>query len=242
MIIGTDSHTPNAGGLASCAVGVGGADAVDVMAGLPWELKAPKVIGVYLKGKMSNWTAPKDVICKVAGILTVKGGTGAIIEYHGPGIDNISCTGMGTICNMGAEIGATTSMFPYNSRMHDYLVATGRKEAANLADSFRDYLRPDPGAEYDQLIEIDLDTLEPHINGPFTPDLAHPLSKFADNVRQNGWPAELKAGLIGSCTNSFYEDMARAASVAKQALKAGIKTKIPFTITPGKSSFHKDND
>eukprot|EP00210_Caulerpa_lentillifera_P004098 g3909.t1 len=233
MIIGTDSHTPNAGGLATCAVGVGGADAVDVMAGLPWELKAPKVIGVYLKGKMSNWTAPKDVICKVAGILTVKGGTGAIIEYHGPGIDNISCTGMGTICNMGAEIGATTSLFPYNARMHDYLVATGRAQAASLADSFKEYLKPDSNAHYDQLIEIDLDTLEPHINGPFTPDLAHPLSKFADNVRQNGWPSELKAGLIGSCTNSSYEDMTRAASVAEQALKAGIKTKIPFTITPG---------
>jgi len=245
MIIGTDSHTPNAGGLASCAVGVGGADAVDVMAGLPWELKAPKVIGVRLKGKMSRWTSPKDVICKVAGILTVKGGTGAIIEYHGPGIDNISCTGMGTICNMGAEIGATTSMFPYNSRMHDYLVATGRQAAASLSDSFKEHLQPDEGATYDQLIEIDLSELEPHINGPFTPDLAHPLSQFADNVRKNGWPSELKAGLIGSCTNSSYEDMMRAASVAEQALKAGIKTKIPFTITPGseqiRATIERDN-
>ncbi|DBA67352.1 hypothetical protein WJX79_001524 [Trebouxia sp. C0005] len=233
MMIGTDSHTPNAGGLGMCAVGVGGADAVDVMAGLPWELKAPKVIGVRLTGKMSRWTSPKDVICKVAGILTVKGGTGAIVEYHGPGVDAISCTGMGTICNMGAEIGATTSMFPYNKRMYDYLVATGREPIAKLSDSFREHLRPDEGCEYDQLIEINLSELEPHINGPFTPDLAHPLSKFADALRENKWPTELKAGLIGSCTNSSYEDMARAQSVAKQALSAGIKTKVPFTITPG---------
>eukprot|EP01025_Chloroclados_australasicus_P057503 TRINITY_DN716_c0_g2_i1.p1 TRINITY_DN716_c0_g2~~TRINITY_DN716_c0_g2_i1.p1 ORF type:complete len:834 (-),score=109.77 TRINITY_DN716_c0_g2_i1:406-2808(-) len=233
MIIGTDSHTPNAGGLGMAAIGVGGADAVDVMAGLPWELKAPRVIGVRLSGKMSKWTSPKDVICRLAGILTVKGGTGSIIEYHGPGVDNISCTGMGTICNMGAEIGATTSMFPFNRRMYDYLVATEREGIANLAESFQENLKADDGAHYDELIEIDLSELEPHINGPFTPDLAHPLSKFADALRENGWPAELKAGLIGSCTNSSYEDMSRSASIAKQALKAGIKAKVPFTITPG---------
>ncbi|KAF8055995.1 Aconitate hydratase [Scenedesmus sp. PABB004] len=233
MMIGTDSHTPNAGGLGMCAVGVGGADAVDVMAGLPWELKAPKVIGVKLTGRLSKWTSPKDVILKVAGILTVKGGTGAIVEYYGDGVDNISCTGMATICNMGAEIGATTSMFPYNARMRDYLNATGRAGMAALADAFKDNLRADAGAEYDQVIEIDLSTLEPHVNGPFTPDLAHPLSKFADALRANGWPSELKAGLIGSCTNSSYEDMQRAASVARQALAAGIKSKVPFTITPG---------
>ena len=216
-----------------CAVGVGGADAVDVMAGLPWELKAPKVIGVKLTGTLSKWTSPKDVICKVAGILTVKGGTGAIVEYFGPGVDAISATGMGTICNMGAEIGATTSMFPYNKRMRDYLVATGRTAAADLADAFADNLRADEGAEYDQIIEIDLSTLEPQINGPFTPDLAHPLSEFAGALKKNGWPSELGAGLIGSCTNSSYEDMQRAASVARQALAAGIKAKVPFTITPG---------
>eukprot|EP00877_Chromochloris_zofingiensis_P008121 jgi/Chrzof1/3562/Cz13g00140.t1_ACH1[v5.2] len=233
MMIGTDSHTPNAGGLGMCAVGVGGADAVDVMAGLPWELKAPKVIGVKLTGKMSKWTSPKDVILKVAGILTVKGGTGAIVEYFGPGVDNISCTGMATICNMGAEIGATTSMFPFNKRMYDYLVATNREGAAKLADAFKENLQGDVGADYDQLIEINLSELEPHINGPFTPDLAHPLSHFADAVKRNNWPSQLKAGLIGSCTNSSYEDMQRAASVAKQALAAGIKAKVPFTITPG---------
>ncbi|GIL55400.1 hypothetical protein Vafri_10960 [Volvox africanus] len=233
MMIGTDSHTPNAGGLGVCAVGVGGADAVDVMAGLPWELKAPKVIGVKLTGKMSRWTSPKDVILKVAGILTVKGGTGAIVEYFGPGLDHMSCTGMATVCNMGAEIGATTSIFPYNKRMHDYLVATGRASAATLADAFKEHLRADEGATYDQLIEINLSELEPHINGPFTPDLAHPLSKFAEELRKNNWPTELKAGLIGSCTNSSYEDMARAASVARQALSAGIKAKVPFTISPG---------
>jgi aconitate hydratase len=233
MMIGTDSHTPNAGGLGMCAVGVGGADAVDVMAGLPWELKAPKVIGVRLTGKLARWASPKDVILKVAGILTVKGGTGAIVEYFGPGVDNISCTGMATICNMGAEIGATTSIFPYNSRMRDYLTATGRKGAATLADAFKEHLVPDAGCHYDRVIDIDLSTLEPHVNGPFTPDLAHPLSQFAAAIKKNGWPAQLKAGLIGSCTNSSYEDMQRAASVARQALKAGIKAKVPFTITPG---------
>jgi len=233
MMIGTDSHTPNAGGLGMCAVGVGGADAVDVMAGLPWELKAPKVIGVKLTGKLSKWTSPKDVILKVAGILTVKGGTGAIVEYFGPGVETMSCTGMATICNMGAEIGATTSMFPYNRRMYDYLVATSRPGAAKLADAFSENLKADANASYDQLIEINLSELEPHINGPFTPDLAHPLSKFAEELKKNGWPTTLKAGLIGSCTNSSYEDMSRAASVAKQALAAGIKAKVPFTISPG---------
>ncbi|MEW5312386.1 MAG: hypothetical protein WDW38_004025 [Sanguina aurantia] len=233
LMIGTDSHTPNAGGLGACAVGVGGADAVDVMAGLPWELKAPKVIGVKLTGKLSKWTAPKDVILKLAGILTVKGGTGAIVEYFGEGVDNISCTGMATICNMGAEIGATTSVFPFNKRMYDYLVATGREPAAKLAQQFSANLKADEGAVYDQVIEIDLNVLEPHINGPFTPDLAHPLSKFAEAVRKNGWPSELKAGLIGSCTNSSYEDMSRAVSVAKQAIAGGIKAKVPFTISPG---------
>eukprot|EP00890_Picochlorum_soloecismus_P000019 jgi/Picsp_1/1017/NSC_04501-R1_aconitate mitochondrial-like len=233
MMIGTDSHTPNAGGLGMCAVGVGGADAVDVMAGLPWELKAPKVIGVRLTGKLNKWSSPKDVICKVAGILTVKGGTGAIVEYFGPGLDNISCTGMGTICNMGAEIGATTSMFPYNARMGDYLRATGRSKIASVADSFAESLRADEGAEYDQIIEINLSELEPQINGPFTPDLAHGLSEFGEAVKQHNWPSKLSAGLIGSCTNSSYEDMTRAASVAKQALAAGIKAKVPFAITPG---------
>ena len=233
MMIGTDSHTPNAGGLGMAAIGVGGADAVDVMAGLPWELKAPKVIGVRLTGKLRKWSSPKDVICKVAGILTVKGGTGAIVEYFGPGVDNISCTGMATICNMGAEIGATTSMFPYNSRMADFLKATGRSGIASLADSFSENLRADANAEYDQVIEIDLSTLEPQINGPFTPDLAHGLSEFGEAVRKNGWPTALSAGLIGSCTNSSYEDMSRAASVARQALAAGIKAKVPFAITPG---------
>lgn len=233
MMIGTDSHTPNAGGLGMCAVGVGGADAVDVMAGLPWELKAPKVIGVRLTGKLSKWSSPKDVICKVAGILTVKGGTGAIVEYFGPGLDTMSCTGMGTICNMGAEIGATTSMFPYNARMAEYLKATGREKIASLADAFAENLRADDGAEYDQIIEINMSELEPQINGPFTPDLAHGLSEFGEAARKHGWPTTLSAGLIGSCTNSSYEDMSRAASIARQALAAGIKAKVPFAISPG---------
>eukprot|EP00301_Raphidiophrys_heterophryoidea_P027910 c9886_g1_i1.p1 GENE.c9886_g1_i1~~c9886_g1_i1.p1 ORF type:complete len:789 (-),score=217.91 c9886_g1_i1:166-2490(-) len=233
MMIGTDSHTPNAGGLGMCAVGVGGADAVDVMAGLPWELKAPKVIGVKLTGKLTGWASPKDVILKVAGILTVKGGTGAIVEYFGPGVESLSCTGMGTICNMGAEIGATTSIFPYNHRMHKYLESTGRKDIALAADTHRELLQPDAGCQYDQVIEIDLNTLEPHINGPFTPDYAHPLSQFANVVREKGWPEELRVGLIGSCTNSSYEDMARAASIAKQALDHGVKAKSAFTISPG---------
>jgi aconitate hydratase len=233
LMIGTDSHTPNAGGLGMVAIGVGGADAVDVMAGIPWELKCPKVIGVNLHGKLHGWTSPKDVILKVAGILTVKGGTGAIVEYMGNGVDSISCTGMGTICNMGAEIGATTSLFPFNNRMSDYLRATNRADIAKYAESFSHHLKADEGAVYDEVIEIDLDKLEPHINGPFTPDLATPISKFKEAVRENDWPQELKVGLIGSCTNSSYEDMARSASLAQQAIDHGIKTKSKFTITPG---------
>lgn len=233
LMIGTDSHTPNAGGLGMCAVGVGGADAVDVMAGLPWEIKAPKVIGVRLTGTMSEWTSPKDVILKVAGVLTVKGGTGSIIEYHGPGVESISCTGQATICNMGAEIGATTSIFPYNSRQHRYLKATERSDIADLAEQYKHNFIPDEGAEYDQLIEINLDELEPHVVGPFTPDLAHPISKFAEAVKENGWPSKLHAGLLGSCTNSSYEDMQRAASVVRQANDMGISAPIPFNITPG---------
>ncbi|KAI8066324.1 aconitate hydratase [Gongronella butleri] len=233
LMIGTDSHTPNAGGLGMVAIGVGGADAVDVMADIPWELKCPKVIGVKLTGKLNGWTSPKDVILKVAGILTVKGGTGAIVEYFGEGVDSISCTGMGTICNMGAEIGATTSMFPFNKRMGDYLRATKRGEIAGYAEAFAHNLRADEGAQYDEVVEINLDTLEPHINGPFTPDLATPLSKFKDAVKENNWPQELKVGLIGSCTNSSYEDMARSASLAQQAADHGLKAKAGFTITPG---------
>merc|ERR1712137_790525 len=233
LLIGTDSHTPNAGGLGMAAIGVGGADAVDVMAGLPWELKAPKVIGVKLTGKLSGWTAPKDIILKVAGILTVKGGTGAIVEYFGPGVDTISCTGMATICNMGAEIGATTSLFPFNDRMYDYLSATKRSQIGDFSRQYAHELREDKGAEYDQLIEINLSELEPHINGPFTPDLATPISKFKDAVKANGWPEELKVGLIGSCTNSSYEDMSRSASIAQDALDHGIKSKALFTVTPG---------
>uniref|UniRef100_A0AAQ5XPR0 Aconitate hydratase, mitochondrial n=1 Tax=Amphiprion ocellaris TaxID=80972 RepID=A0AAQ5XPR0_AMPOC len=233
MLIGTDSHTPNGGGLGSISIGVGGADAVDVMAGIPWELKCPKVIGVRLTGTLSGWTSPKDVILKVAGILTVKGGTGAIVEYHGPGVDSVSCTGMATICNMGAEIGATTSLFPYNHRMKTYMEKTGRGEIAALADQFKDDLVPDKGCEYDQLIEINLSELKPHINGPFTPDLAHPVSDIGAIAKKSGWPLEVKVGLIGSCTNSSYEDMGRAASLAKQALDKGLKCKAQFTVTPG---------
>lgn len=235
MMIGTDSHTPNAGGLGMIAIGVGGADAVDVMAGMPWELKFPKLIGVKLTGKLSGWTSPKDVILKVAGILTVKGGTGAIVEYFGEGADNISCTGKGTICNMGAEIGATTSLFAYDKKMYDYLAITEREEVGRLANEISDYLRPDEGSEkyYDQVIEINLSELEPHINGPFTPDLAWPISVFKQAVKDKEYPEELKVALIGSCTNSSYEDMERSASVAKQALEMGLKVKSEFTITPG---------
>ncbi|KAK9900703.1 aconitate hydratase [Cystobasidium minutum MCA 4210] len=233
LMIGTDSHTPNAGGLGMIAVGVGGADAVDVMADIPWELKCPKVIGVKLTGKISGWTTPKDVILKVAGILTVKGGTGAIVEYFGPGVESLSCTGMATICNMGAEIGATTSVFPFNKRMTQFLEVTKRSEIARYAESFAHNLREDEGAHYDELIEINLSELEPHINGPYTPDLATPLSKFAEEVKKNNWPEELKVALIGSCTNSSYEDMSRSASIAREAAEHGLKTKSMFTITPG---------
>lgn len=233
LMIGTDSHTPNGGGLGGLCIGVGGADAVDVMADIPWELKCPKVIGVKLTGSLSGWTSPKDIILKVAGILTVKGGTGAIVEYFGPGVDSISCTGMATICNMGAEIGATTSVFPYNNRMRDYLIATNRADIAALADANADMLTPDEGAPYDQLIELNLSELEPHINGPFTPDLAHPVDKIGDTAREKGWPLEVKAGLIGSCTNSSYEDMGRCASIVKQAMEHGLKAKSLFHITPG---------
>ncbi|KAK9474002.1 aconitase family-domain-containing protein [Dipodascopsis tothii] len=233
LMIGTDSHTPNAGGLGMAAIGVGGADAVDVMAGLPWELKAPKVIGVKLTGSLSGWTSPKDIILKVAGILTVKGGTGAIVEYFGPGVDSLSCTGMATICNMGAEIGATTSLFPFNERMADYLNSTKRSHVADFARQYSGLLKSDEGAEYDQLIEIDLNTLEPHVNGPFTPDLATPISKLKDVAVENGWPTEVKVGLIGSCTNSSYEDMSRSASIAQDALNHGLKSKSLFTVTPG---------
>jgi len=239
MMIGTDSHTPNAGGLGMIAIGVGGADAVDVMAGMPWELKFPKLIGVKLKGKMSGWTSAKDVILKVAGILTVKGGTGCIVEYFGEGADDLSCTGKGTICNMGAEIGATTSLFAYGQQMEKYLRGTGRGEVAEAANRVIEHLRGDqevydqPERYYDQVIEIDLSTLEPHINGPFTPDLATPISKFADVVRENQWPEKLEVGLIGSCTNSSYEDMSRSASLAQQALDKNLKAKAEFTVTPG---------
>lgn len=234
LMIGTDSHTPNGGGLGCLCIGVGGADAVDVMANIPWELKCPKVIGVKLTGALKGWTSPKDIILKLAGILTVKGGTGAIVEYYGPGVESISCTGMATICNMGAEIGATTSIFPYNFRMQDYLRATGRSEIANAADLHRkSLLTADANAKYDQIIELDLSTLEPHVNGPFTPDLAHPISKLGETAKKNGWPNEIKVGLIGSCTNSSYEDMGRCANIAKQAIDNGLKAKSAFNVTPG---------
>ncbi len=239
MMIGTDSHTPNAGGLGMVAIGVGGADAVDVMAGMPWELKMPKVIGVKLTGELSGWTSPKDVILKVAGILTVKGGTGAIVEYFGPGANSLSCTGKGTICNMGAEIGATTSTFGYDEAMGRYLRATERAEIADMADQVAEHLTGDaecyaePEKYFDEVIEIDLSTLEPHINGPYTPDLAWPISKFAEAVKENGYPQKLEVGLIGSCTNSSYEDLTRASSIAKQAVEKNLKTKAEFTVTPG---------
>lgn len=239
MMIGTDSHTVNAGGIGMVAIGVGGADAVDVMAGMPWELKWPKLIGVKLTGKLSGWTSSKDVILKVAGILTVKGGTGAIVEYFGPGADSLSCTGKGTICNMGAEIGATTSTFGYDEKMALYLRGTGRKEVADLADKVKEHLKGDPEVYanpekyFDQVIEIDLSTLEPHVNGPFTPDRAIPISQFAEEVKKNNWPQRLEVGLIGSCTNSSYEDISRSASLAKQAVDKKLKAKAEFTITPG---------
>ena len=239
MMIGTDSHTVNAGGLGMIAIGVGGADAMDVMAGLAWELKFPKLIGIKLSGKLNGWASAKDVILKVAGILTVKGGTGAIVEYFGEGADSLSCTGKGTICNMGAEIGATTSIFSYDDKMGAYLRSTGRPDVAAEADKIRDHLRgdkevyADPAKYFDQVIEINLSELEPHINGPFTPDLAWPLSKFAAAVKEKGYPAKLEAGLIGSCTNSSYEDITRAASIAKQAGEKNIEVKAEYYITPG---------
>lgn len=233
MLIGTDSHTVNGGGLGGVFVGVGGADAVDVMADIPWELKCPKVIGVHLTGEISAWTSPKDVILKVADILTVKGGTGAIVEYFGPGVKSLSCTGMGTICNMGAEIGATTSIFPYNERMARYLHATDRGQIAKLSEQYKNILQSDEGAEYDEVIEINLSELKPLINGPFTPDLSTPVSDIGQRAEKEGWPTEVKVGLIGSCTNSSYEDMTRSASVVRQAQAKGIKFKSLFTITPG---------
>lgn len=239
MMIGTDSHTVNAGGLGMIAIGVGGADAVDVMAGMAWELKFPKLIGVKLTGKLSGWTAPKDIILKVAGILTVKGGTGAIIEYFGEGAQSISCTGKGTICNMGAEVGATTSTFGYDESMERYLRATGRAAVADLANEVKEHLTADPEVYanpekyFDQVIEINLDELEPYVNGPFTPDRATPISKLAEEAKANGWPTKVEVGLIGSCTNSSYEDISRAASLAKQAVAKNLKTKAEFTITPG---------
>ncbi|TYP96907.1 aconitase [Sphingobacterium allocomposti] len=239
MMIGTDSHTVNAGGLGMVAIGVGGADACDVMAGLPWELKFPKLIGVKLTGKLSGWAAPKDVILKVAGILTVKGGTGAIVEYFGEGAESLSCTGKGTICNMGAEIGATTSTFGYDASMERYLRATGRADVADAANEIKAHLTADPEVYanpeqyFDQLIEIDLSELEPSLNGPFTPDLYTPVSRMREEAEKNGWPLKVEWGLIGSCTNSSYEDLSRAASIAKQAIDKGLVTKAEFGINPG---------
>ena len=239
MMIGTDSHTVNAGGLGMIAIGVGGADAVDVMAGMPWELKFPKIIGVKLTGKLSGWTAPKDVILKVAGILSVKGGTGCIIEYFGPGAQSMSATGKGTICNMGAEVGATTSTFGYDESMERYLRATGRSKVADAANNIKEYLTGDkeiynnPEKYFDQLIEIDLNELKPHLNGPFTPDLATPISEMGKKARENDWPLDVDWGLIGSCTNSSYEDLTRAASIAKQAIEKKLKIKSDFGINPG---------
>lgn len=239
MMIGTDSHTVNAGGLGMVAIGVGGADAVDVMAGMPWELKFPKLIGIKLTGKLSGWVSAKDIILKVAGILTVKGGTGCIVEYFGPGAESISCTGKGTICNMGAEIGATTSTFGYDDSMERYLRSTGRDDVADLANGIRQHLTADPEVYsapekyFDQVIELNLDELEPHLNGPFSPDIATPISQMKEQAEKNGWPLKVEVGLIGSCTNSSYEDISRAASLAKQAEEKNLKTKAKFTITPG---------
>lgn len=239
MMIGTDSHTPNAGGLAMIAIGVGGADAVDVMAGMPWELKMPKLIGVKLTGRLSGWASPKDVILKLAGILTVKGGTNAVIEYFGEGTESLSATGKGTICNMGAEVGATTSIFPYDTKSAEYLAATGRKDIAQMLASMMDCFKADPEVEadpekyYDRTIEIDLSELEPYVNGPFTPDAAHPLSQFAKVVKEKGYPQKMEVGLIGSCTNSSYEDMTRAASIVQDAKEKGVSVKAQFIINPG---------
>ena len=239
LIIGTDSHTPNAGGLGGLAIGVGGADACDVMAGMPWELKFPKLIGVKLTGKLSGWTSPKDIILHLAGILTVKGGTDAIIEYFGEGAESLSATGKATICNMGAEVGATTSVFPYDGKMAEYLNITGRSDVVKLLNSVKEHFTGDsevysnPDKYFDRVIEIDLNTLEPHVNGPFTPDLAFPISKLKDAVKNSNWPAKISTCLIGSCTNSSYEDMTRAASIAKQAVDNNLVVNSEFTITPG---------
>jgi aconitate hydratase len=244
MMIGTDSHTVNAGGLGMIAIGVGGADACDVMAGLPWECKWPKLIGVKLTGKLNGWTSPKDVILKVAGILTVKGGTGCIVEYFGEGAESMSCTGKATICNMGAEIGATTSTFGFDASMERYLCATGRAEVADLAAKIKEHLNADPEVHahpenfFDQVIEINLSELEPHLNGPFTPDLATPISKLKEEALKNGWPTKIEAGLIGSCTNSSYEDISRAASLAEQASAKHLKPKAAYLITPGSELVH----
>ena len=237
MMLGTDSHTPNAGGLGAIAIGVGGADAVDAMVDAPWELKAPRILGINLKGQLSGWTAPKDVIMKLAGLLTVRGGTGFLIEYFGPGVDTLSCTGMATICNMGAEVGATTSIFPCTKSMKDYLNSTHRSDIARSAylavNEHTSLFAADEGVEYDDIITIDLSTLEPHINGPFTPDLSTPISQFKDAVKVNEWPESFGAGLIGSCTNSSYQDMTRAEDLVKQASAAGLEPKADFFITPG---------
>jgi aconitate hydratase len=239
MMIGTDSHTPNAGGLGMIAIGVGGADAVDVMAGMPWELKWPKLIGIKLTGKMNGWTSAKDIILKLAGMLTVKGGTGAIIEYFGDGVSSISCTGKATICNMGAEVGATTSLFPFDEKMAGYLRITNRVDVAALSEGLADHLMADPEVYmnpekyYDQVYEINLSELEPHINGPFTPDKAWPISKMKQAIKEQGYPETVSVALIGSCTNSSYEDIDRAASIARQAMSKGLKAKSQYTITPG---------
>jgi aconitate hydratase len=244
LMIGTDSHTPNAGGLGMLAIGVGGADAADVMAGLPWNVRMPKFVGVHLTGKLSGWTAPKDVILKLAGIMTVKGGTGKIIEYFGPGTRSISCTGKATITNMGAELGATTSVFPFDDRMATYLRATNRADLADLAEKCArevtadSTVENDPAKYYDEVIEIDLSKLEPHIVGPHTPDLTRPISQLAADAEKNGYPLDIRVSLIGSCTNSSYEDLGRAAHVAKQALDHGIKARTPFLITPGSDQIH----
>ncbi|MDR0893362.1 MAG: aconitate hydratase [Mediterranea sp.] len=239
MMVGTDSHTPNAGGLGMVAIGVGGADAVDVMTGMEWELKMPKIIGVRLTGKLSGWTAPKDIILKLAGILTVKGGTNAIIEYFGPGVESLSATGKATICNMGAEVGATTSLFPVDRRMATYLRATGRETVVDMLETVRADLKADeevleePSKYYDRVIDIDLSALEPYINGPFTPDAATPISEFAEKVRRNDYPRQMEVGLIGSCTNSSYQDLSRAASLAKQVAEKNLEVESPLIINPG---------
>src|SRR5882762_1087835 len=245
LIIGTDSHTPNGGGLGMLAIGVGGADAGEVMAGLPWEVLHPKLIGVRLTGTLHGWTSPKDVITYLCGVLTVKGGTNKIVEYFGPGAESISATGKGTICNMGAELGATTSVFPYDGRMATYLRATDRADVAALAEEFREHLVADPETAgnpatfYDELVEINLDTLEPHVVGPHSPDRGRAIGKLGGEVRENAWPAQITNALIGSCTNSSYEDMRRAAHVAMQGLKAGLRTKAKFLITPGSDRIYQ---